>query len=540
MNRNSIKLSMRLALGFSSILVILIVMIGLSLYSMTQINTVIKAVVQDTSQMEFAFKMQQSFQTISEAIRSTFLFNDQELKSQEMARIEKARADYEDAFAALQKENLDEKERALFANIEATVNICKPLNDQVLALGTANKTVEALDLISTKQASAIQDVFTVAAEFIKYEETTNKENAAKAAEEFLRSFGLLITLGLLAIAVGIVVSYYITRSITKPVNKIVDALNEGAQQVAAASNQLSSSAQQLSQGSSEQASAIEETSSTLQESSSMLQQNTANTKQAAGLSEQAKESADKGSHEMQEMMSSIQEIKKSSDQIAKIIKVIDDIAFQTNILALNAAIEAARAGEAGMGFAVVAEEVRNLAQRSAQAAKDTTTIIEANIELSGKGVAVAERVREALSEITVQAKKVSELMEEIAAASQEQAQGVDQVNKAMTQMESVTQQNAANAEESASAAEELTAQADSMRKIVRELSQLVNSKIDSLQAEEKYASQSHHLNHSSGPAKPIRMDAAPQNTFLTDKADKKTKIISPEDVIPLEKDPHHF
>jgi methyl-accepting chemotaxis protein len=206
----------------------------------------------------------------------------------------------------------------------------------------------------------------------------------------------------------------------------------------------------------------------------MLQQNTVNTNQAARLSEQAKESANKGNAEMQEMMNSIQEIKKSSDQIAKIIKVIDDIAFQTNILALNAAIEAARAGEAGMGFAVVAEEVRNLAQRSATAAKDTTAIIESNIELSTKGVCVAERVREALTDITTQAKKVNELMNEISAASQEQTQGIDQVNKAMIQVETVTQQNAANAEESASASEELNAQADSMRIIVRELSEIVN------------------------------------------------------------------
>ncbi len=265
-----------------------------------------------------------------------------------------------------------------------------------------------------------------------------------------------------------------TRNLLETMTNIVNALSEDAQQVAATSIQLASSAQQLSEGTAEQASAIEETSSTLQESSSMLQQNTDNTKQAAGLSEQAKESANKGSNEMKEMMSSIQEIKKSSDQISKIIKVIDDIAFQTNILALNAAVEAARAGEAGAGFAVVAEEVRNLAQRSAQAAEDTTTIIESNIELSAKGVMVAEKVREALQEITAHTNKVNQLMDEVAAASQEQSQGVEQITKALTQMETITQQNAVNAEESASMAEKLNAQANSMRKIVQRAFEISN------------------------------------------------------------------
>ena len=212
-----------------------------------------------------------------------------------------------------------------------------------------------------------------------------------------------------------------------------------------------------------------------------------------------------------------------SDQIAKIIKVIDDIAFQTNILALNAAIEAARAGEAGMGFAVVAEEVRNLAQRSAQAAKDTTAIIETNIELSGNGVLVAGKVSEALNEITAQAKKVNELMDEIAAAGQEQSQGVNQVNQGMTQIETVTQQNAATAEESASAAEELNAQADNIRQIINELSRLVNGKAAALKAEMEHEA---HLIHNPGLKAIVQLDSLPNKTSLPDKSAKKTRVIS--------------
>ncbi|MCX7747374.1 MAG: methyl-accepting chemotaxis protein [Clostridia bacterium] len=274
---------------------------------------------------------------------------------------------------------------------------------------------------------------------------------------------------LLALAFGIFLSLSISRSI----KGIINNLNESTQQVAGASNQLSVTSQQLSDASSEQAASIEETSATLEESSSMVHQNNENTKQAAVLAGQAKAAADKGNNQMQEMMNSINEIKKSSDHISKIIKVIDEIAFQTNILALNAAVEAARAGDAGMGFAVVAEEVRNLAQRSAQAAKDTAVIIENNIELSKKGVETAEMVGDSLDEITGQAKKVNELMGEIAAASQEQAQGITQISKAIIQMEKVTQQNAATSEESAAAAEELNTQSEQLREIVLDLTRLV-------------------------------------------------------------------
>jgi len=347
---------------------------------------------------------------------------------------------------------------------------------------------------------------------------------------------------------GMAVTYYITRSITKPVNHIANQLNQGAGQVAAASNQLSASAGQLSQGSTEQAASIEETSSTLQEAASMLEQTSVNTLQAVELSRQATESAGKGNIEMRQMMNSLEDMKKSSAEIAKIIKVIDDIAFQTNILALNAAIEAARAGDAGLGFSVVAEEVRNLAGRSAQAAKDTATIIESNIELSNTGVIVAEGVRKALTEITENAKKVNELMNEISAASEEQAQGVEQVTKAMTQMESVTGQNAANAEESASAAEELFAQAESMREIVAELTSLANGAKGVLKTRKINNSRdTHHCGfHSEQPARMIGAtrrneglhDAIHYDTLLADKA--KTTVIVPEDVIPLEQDAHKF
>ena len=207
--------------------------------------------------------------------------------------------------------------------------------------------------------------------------------------------------------------------------------------------------------------------------SSMTKQNADNAQQANTLASEASKAANNGTEAMARMSTAINDIQKSSDETAKIIKVIDEIAFQTNLLALNAAVEAARAGEAGKGFAVVAEEVRNLAMRSAEAAKNTSAVIEESVKNSKNGVDISNEVGKVLEEIVQGIGKTTDLVSEIAAASQEQAQGIDQVNTAIAQMDKITQQNAANAEESASASEELSAQAEQMDGIVAELATLV-------------------------------------------------------------------
>lgn len=366
---------------------------------------------------------------------------------------------------------------------------------------------------------------------------------ANDAVSSLSSASLVLVIGLaVAIVVGLLLAVLITLSITRPVSRISEVLSEGAGQVAAASGQLSGASQQLAEGSSELAASIEETSATLQQSSSMVHQNNENTKQAAMLSRQSMDAAEGGNREMEEMMSSMAELKKSSDDIARIIKVIDEIAFQTNILALNAAVEAARAGEAGMGFAVVAEEVRNLAQRSAQAAKDTAAIIEKNISLSQEGVAVAQKVKNSLEEIASGARKVSELVDEIAAASQEQAQGIEQINKAIQQMDQVTQSTASNAEESAAASEELNAQAESMKEAVQNLLMLVHGASAlqqvSFQTQKPKAALGDKV--SQGVSRVPLKAQKNMGKALPNRKGGKTQMIRPEDVIPLEDDLQDF
>jgi len=296
------------------------------------------------------------------------------------------------------------------------------------------------------------------------------ERADKAVAQANLLIGM-VSVG--AIVLGFVVAFVITRGIVKPVTKIVNDLTSSSEQVASASGQVSAASQSLAEGATEQAAGLEETSSSLEEMSSMTKQNADNAQQANSLAGEARKAADTGAESMGRMNQAIREIQKSSDETAKIIKVIDEIAFQTNLLALNAAVEAARAGEAGKGFAVVAEEVRNLAMRSAEAAKNTASMIEESVKNANNGVDIASEVGKVLDEIVQGVGKTTDLVSEIAAASQEQAQGIDQVNTAVAQMDKVTQQNAANAEESASASEELSAQAESMNDVVTQLVTLV-------------------------------------------------------------------
>ncbi len=276
-----------------------------------------------------------------------------------------------------------------------------------------------------------------------------------------------------AFVLATAVWFIVAGGITKKINAIVLALSDGSEQVASASTEISSASQSLAEGATEQAAGLEETSSSLEEMSAMTKQNADNAQQANTLATQSQQSAQDGAEAMQRMSHAIDDIQKSSDETAKIIKVIDEIAFQTNLLALNAAVEAARAGEAGKGFAVVAEEVRNLAMRSADAAKNTADMIEESVKNSRNGVEISNEVSKVLEKIVDGVKKTSDLVGEISAASAEQAQGIDQVNTAISQMDKVTQQNAANAEESASAAGELNAQSQQLQSIVQDLVGLV-------------------------------------------------------------------
>ncbi len=255
-------------------------------------------------------------------------------------------------------------------------------------------------------------------------------------------------------------------SISDSMSNVLGMINSAAEQVSSGSNLVSKSSMELSQGATQQASAVQELSASLEEIASQTAKNVGNAQSANRLAQSARSNAENGNYKMADMLSAMDEISESSSNINKIIKVIDDIAFQTNILALNAAVEAARAGQHGKGFAVVAEEVRTLASRSAQAAKETTTLIEGTIKKVEMGSAIADETAKALTEIVEEIAKAADLVESITRASDEQAIAVEQIKQGIQQVSNVVQNNAATSEESAAASEELSSQAAHLKETV--------------------------------------------------------------------------
>ncbi len=371
---------------------------------------------------------------------------------------------YEDSiFTEEDRRNFGEltKHRAEFLKVRA----------DYIALVETNK-AEAQKMLDGPLLLAYEGFTKSAKVLVDYNSKTATDSGKKLDADVRSAIQLIFLVAVIGIIIGLVSAGMIVRSTGKVLARVSQTLSAGASQVASAASQVAVASQSLAEGASEQAASIEETSSSLEEMTSMTNRNTESAQNANSLAKQARAAAETGAADMQAMTAAMQAIKTSSDDIAKIIKTIDEIAFQTNILALNAAVEAARAGEAGMGFAVVADEVRNLAQRCAQSAKETDTKIEAAVVKTTQGVQLSAKVAQALNEIVTKIRRVDELANEVATASKEQSEGITQVNHAVTQMDKVTQSNAASAEESASAAEELNAQAETLKDAVGDLLQL--------------------------------------------------------------------
>lgn len=303
-----------------------------------------------------------------------------------------------------------------------------------------------------------------------------KQAISDNEEASARKVWLVLSGALAAMVFMIGFGWYIRSRIDRNLQKIAKTLSQSSDQVRSASKQMTDTSHSLATGSSEQASSLEETSASFEEIASMTQANAKNAQQAKSFAAQNRQAADVAAEQMKRMTTAMEQIKDASAGIGKIIKTIDEIAFQTNILALNAAVEAARAGEAGAGFAVVAEEVRNLAQRSAEAARETASRIEDSVSKSVMGAEISGAVAKSLEEIVNRARDIDHQITEIATASNEQSQGVSQINSALAQIDRVTQSIAAGAEESASAATELDGQAASMKDSIAELLAVIGSK----------------------------------------------------------------
>ena len=333
--------------------------------------------------------------------------------------------------------------------------------------------LEAQNLMRTEVDSTLDQTTKGFNDDIDYNIKLAEVEAKSAAAKVTSSFWIILPLLISAASIGALIGWGIIRAVSGALGSISDSLEEGATQTASASGQLSSASQSLAEGCNEQGSSVAETSAALEEMSVMIRNTADNAEKAKVFANQARVAAQSGAQTMVDMNTAMHAIEASSAEVAKIVKNIDEIAFQTNILALNAAVEAARAGEAGAGFAVVADEVRSLAQRSAAAAKETAEKIEAAIANSRRGSVSCSKVGESLEEIVQKVAAADALVAEISTAAKEQSQGIQQVGTAMTQLDKVTQGNATNAQQSASAAEQLNSQAHTMQDTVAYLRSLV-------------------------------------------------------------------
>lgn len=502
---NNIKISARLLGGFF-IIAIIAAFIGIfgiiNIIKIDQLDT--ELYTKMTEPFEPLINIINDYQEMRVNVRETLIASDKKTIQEYRTKFEEASTDFDkelDIFretiltakgVTLVQDLQDSKDAYVKLSMEAMDLILEGKKEEALAMLTGDGTTIARDL-----SSSVNSIIEAKIRLAKEASETNSATASKS----IKITTILVITGLiLAIMLGVIIS----RSISKPVKKLLtvadeiadgnldvaisikskdeignlanafqkmtDNLNDvmkniniAAEQVATGARQVSDSSMALSQGATEQASSIEELTASIEEISSQTKQNAKHADEANQLSLSAKEDATKGNLQMKEMQNAMEEINEASSNISKIIKVIDEIAFQTNILALNAAVEAARAGQHGKGFAVVAEEVRNLAARSADAAKETTVMIEGSIKKVEVGTNIANETAEALNKIVEGVDKATHIVGSIAVASNEQAQGIEQINQGIMQVSTVVQTNSVTSEESAAASEELSSQSELLK-----------------------------------------------------------------------------
>ncbi len=471
---NSWTISRRINFGFAALVLITALLGGTAYWRMTSVNHSLRTLADNTLPSvlllrECAGKTRDNILTILQYGEAA---SEAERKDIE-GHITDNRTRIDELFKQYEPLISDSEDRRLFGEVKRTrAGFIAARTPYLEAVGKG-QSEETKQLLKERVLPAYEATVAAISAHIEYNEGlgTAAANAGKAAA---RSGVVLISvlLGVALITASILATLTV-RSTTRLLRGLAAGLEQGATQTAAAAGQVSAASQTLSSGASEQAASVEETSASLEEMSSMIRSTADNAEKAKALATDAHAVAQAGSRTMVEMTQAMAAIDTSSAEVAKIVKNIDEIAFQTNILALNAAVEAARAGEAGAGFAVVADEVRSLAQRSAAAAKETAEKIEAAIASSHQGSLSCDKVRESLTHIAEKVSGTDALVREIATAAREQAQGIEQINTAIGQLDQVTQSNSASAEESASAAEELDAQAASLKDAVGQLRQLV-------------------------------------------------------------------
>lgn len=359
------------------------------------------------------------------------------------------------------------------SELDDAISNWSKIADQVFQLANEGKFFDAMSIQSNQEVGAFQAINETLIVLIEENKQLQLASSNQAIATLNTAKTTAIVSNILIALLVIIIALLLNRVISKVLADKVGRLLQGAEQTREASNSVAESSQGLASGASEQAASVEETSASLEELSAMTRQNADNAQKANELSKENSQTVSEAFASMEELTTSMQDISDSSAETQKIIKTIDEIAFQTNLLALNAAVEAARAGEAGAGFAVVAEEVRNLAMRSAEAARNTTELIEKSVTNIDRGNSLVKTTNDSFHKVAEASNKISTLVEEIAAGSREQTSGLEQLTSAVSQIDRVVQSNAATAEESAAAAEELSAQSAEVTSVVYEVSEFI-------------------------------------------------------------------
>ncbi|MHB8091414.1 MAG: methyl-accepting chemotaxis protein [Syntrophales bacterium] len=469
-----IKISVKIIVGFLLVALISGIVGAVSVVYTRKITKADQELYSfNTVPLTYVGSVGMNFQEIRVLFRDAIAEMDEAKRKDMMARIQRLREENDASVKKIEVAFTAGERKKLFGELKiALAAYGKSMNKMTDYLNTggaefASGILQTEGLLAARQLTgAIAKLFDSGVSEAKKTADSN-DSMAKASSY------LSISLTLLNVIAAALLGIFLSIAITRPINRIVTGLREGAEQVASASNEVSASSQHLAEGASQQASSLEETAASLEEMSSMTRQNADNANQAKKMMDEARGVVEKANNQMARLTEAIGQITKSSEETGKIIKTIDEIAFQTNLLALNAAVEAARAGEAGAGFAVVADEVRSLALRSAEAAKTTSDLIEKTIKAVKNGNEITIATQAAFSANADISRKINQLVEEIAAASQEQDNGIGQVNTAVSEMDKVTQRTAANAEESAATAEEMNAQAQQLKKYVDELAEVI-------------------------------------------------------------------
>ena len=511
MKEKNMKVSARLGLGFGLLLVTMVVMIAVTLLQLSGIGKINDHVIgEDLVKTNAANTINILTQANGRSIIELLITNDK-LHMQDINRqIDANKQSITDALGVLERLIKRPEGKAFLAQIKQLRGQYVASFTRVSKLLEQNKKDDAINLMNTETLPALNALQESVAGLTEFQKSIVVASSNNVKEHIDTARLVLLVLGAAALLVGASAAFLISRNLTSQLGgepdviagiarqiaggdlamtittkaddqasvlmaimamrdslvAIVSQVRVGTETIVTASGQIASGNLDLSARTEQQASALEETASSMEELTSTVKQNTANAREANQLARSASEVAVEGGLVVSKVVSTMREINESSTKIVDIIGVIDGIAFQTNILALNAAVEAARAGEQGRGFAVVASEVRNLAQRSAAAAKEIKALIGDSVEKVGEGAKLVDQAGATMDEVVASVKRVTDIIGEIATAGNEQSAGIEQINQAITQMDDVTQQNAALVEEAAAAAQSMQDQSENLLGVV--------------------------------------------------------------------------